>query len=113
MASMEELSRQIPICVVVYSSPGNMRWSESQKNTESHRAGHALVLVLRRHVALQINKFRETDVGGAGSDDAADGCNVHAQEADGIGRGKSDKRRARGLSLKYLVPTTLPMVFVG
>ena len=34
--------------------------------------------------------------GGAGGDDAADGCNVHAPGVRGTGRGKADKGHARG-----------------
>ena len=65
---------------------------------------------LGRHVARQINKFTETEpglrrsrghvwwyAGGAGGDDAADGYKVHTRGVDGIGRGKADKGRARGL----------------
>ena len=77
---------------------------------ESHGPGVTLTPSLRRHVARQINEFRETEpaqprshgrmwwyAGVAGGDDAADGCKAHARGADGAERGKADKGRARGL----------------
>ena len=64
---------------------------------------------LRRLVARQINELRKTEPAqrhpvdvwfffarGAGGDDAADGCKVHARRVDGTGRGNADKGRARG-----------------
>ena len=64
----------------------------------------------RQHVARQNNELEVTEpaqrrsrgrvwwyAGGAGGDDAADGCKVLAQGMDGAGRGKADEGRARGL----------------
>ena len=65
--------------------------------------------LLRRHVARQINHFKETEpaqrrfrgrvwwnAGGAGGDGAVAGGKVSAPGADGAGRGNADKGRGRG-----------------
>ena len=39
----------------------------------------------------------DVHAGGAGDDEAADGCKVHVRGVDGTGRGKADKGGARGL----------------
>ena len=91
VAAMVDIARQIQIYVDVSSDLGSVSWTVSRLYIGSHRAGDALVPSLRRHVARQINEVRETVpaqrrsrgrvwryAGGAGGDDAADGCKVHA-----------------------------------
>ena len=51
VAAMEDLARQIRICVDVFSDPCSVSWTVSRFYTGTHRAGDALVPSLRRHVA--------------------------------------------------------------
>ena len=43
------------------ATPDNMSWADSRFYAGSRRAGDALVPSLRRHVARQINDFKETE----------------------------------------------------
>ena len=52
VAAMEELA---------IIDPDNVSWADSRFYTGSRRAGDVLVPSLRRHVARQINQFRETE----------------------------------------------------
>ena len=61
VATVEELARQILICVDATSGPGNVSVSDSRFYIGSKRAGDALVPSLRRHVARQIKDFKETE----------------------------------------------------
>ena len=61
VATVEELARQILICVDASSDPGNVSGSDSRFYIGSQRAGDALVLSLRRHVARQTKDLKETE----------------------------------------------------
>ena len=80
-----------------YTDPLNVSGLESRFYMGSLGAGDALVLAPRRHVARQMNEFREPAqrrfrgrvwlyAGGAGGDDAAAGGKVQVPGVDGTGR---------------------------
>ena len=107
MATVEGLARKIRIYVDAHSELGKVSGSDSRFDIASQRTGDALVSSLWRHVSRQIIESGETEPaqrpsrGGMLKVQAGTmlltGANVHARGVDGIGRGKADKGRARGL----------------
>ena len=81
VAATEEPARQIWTCVVVYSDPPCWRCPGAVFSA----------------ACCSSNQWVVSWRCSAGGDDAADECKVRARGADGTGRGKADKGRARRL----------------
>ena len=97
VAAVEDLAKQIQICVEVSNDPVSV----TEQEMPSCRLFGGMLLVRsvssgRPSPAQRRSRGRVWwYAGGAGNNDAADGSKVHAPGVDGTGRGKADKGRSR------------------